>query len=190
MQPFVFSHRVIYKKKGLIIKVEKPVGNISPRELLDMYSPMIYRIAYSAVQNKADAEDITQNVFLKYITAEKSFNSEEHRKAWLLRVAVNCTKDYVKSAYYRRKTDMEDIPEPEIAAEDSFSKSDDAQVLRDALRQLPEKYRIPIHLFYYEDMTVSEISAVTKTKETTVKSQLSRGRDMLKNILKEAKYEF
>lgn len=167
---------------------KQPAEDISAKELLDMYSPMIYRIAYSAVRNKADAEDITQNVFLKYITAGKSFNSEEHRKAWLLRVAVNCTKDYVKSAYYRRRTDSEKLPE--TAAPDQYFKSEDTEELSRALQQLPEKYRVPIHLFYYEDMTVSEISAVTKTKESTVKSQLSRGRDMLRNILKEGtRYE-
>lgn len=167
---------------------KQPAEDISAKELLDMYSPMIYRIAYSAVRNKADAEDITQNVFLKYITAGKSFNSEEHRKAWLLRVVVNCTKDYVKSAYYRRRTDLEKLPE--TAVPDQCLKSEDTEELSRALQQLPEKYRVPIHLFYYEDMTVSEISAVTKTKESTVKSQLSRGRDMLRNILKEGtRYE-
>lgn len=173
-------------------KVEKPTGEISARELVDIYSPMIYRIAYSAVQNKTDAEDITQNVFLKYITADKSFNSEEHRKAWLLRVAINCTRDYVKSAYYKhykRSTDMEGLTES-AGITDQYLKAEDAEALCEALRQLPEKYRIPIHLFYYEDMTVAEISAVTKTKESTVKSQLSRGRDMLRNILKEVRYEF
>lgn len=161
--------------------------DISARELLDMYSPMIYRIAYSAVQNKADAEDITQNVFLKYITANKSFNGEEHRKAWLIRVAVNCTKDYVKSSYYKRRTDMESLPEADGA--NPYIQSENKEELRLALRQLPEKYRVPIHLFYYEDMTTSEISAVTGIKESTVKSQLSRGREMLRNILKEVQYE-
>ncbi|MCM1299492.1 MAG: sigma-70 family RNA polymerase sigma factor [Firmicutes bacterium] len=170
--------------------MKKSAGDVSAEELLQMYSSMIYRVAYAAVQNTADAEDITQNVFLKYITADKSFNSEEHRKAWLLRVTVNCVKDFVKSAYYRRRTDMEKLPET-ADADETFKaeEAEEAEALRSALQQLPEKYRVPIHLFYYEDMTVAEISAVTKTKEATVKSQLSRGREMLRNILKEVRYE-
>ena len=65
--------------------------DISAKRLLELYSDMIYRIAFARTQNKADSEDITQNVFLKYIDANKRFNGEEHRRAWLLRVAVNCT---------------------------------------------------------------------------------------------------
>ena len=160
---------------------KQPAEDISAKELLDMYSPMIYRIAYSAVRNKADAEDITQNVFLKYITAGKSFNSEEHRKAWLLRVVVNCTKDYVKSAYYRRRTDLEKLPE--TAVPDQCLKSEDTEELSRALQQLPEKYRVPIHLFYYEDMSIIQISGVLNIKESAVKTRLFRARKRLKTIL-------
>ena len=81
--------------------------DLSAKELLDMYSAMVYRIAYSRTQNKTDAEDITQNVFLKYISADKKWKDEEHRKAWLLRVAVNCTNDFVTSAHYRHTADTE-----------------------------------------------------------------------------------
>lgn len=166
---------------------KQPVGDISAGELLQIYSPMIYRIAYSAVQNRADAEDITQNVFLKYITANKSFNDEEHRKAWLIRVAVNCSKDLVKSAYYKRRSCPESLPD--TGQTDVYFKEEKSENLKKALQQLPEKYRVPIHLFYYEEMSVSQISRVTGIKEPTIKSQLSRGREMLKNILKEEDYE-
>lgn len=156
--------------------------DISAKRLLEMYSGMIYRIAFSRTQNKVDAEDITQNVFLKYINADKRFNDEEHRKAWLLRVAVNCTNDFVKSAYYRNRAELDEVPDAEVHIEEKSE-------VYYAVQSLPEKYRLAVHLFYYEDMSVAEISRLTKTKESTVKSQLSRARDMLREILKEAQYE-
>ena len=156
--------------------------DISAKRLLEMYSGMIYRIAFSRTQNKADAEDITQNVFLKYISADKRFNDEEHRKAWLLRVAVNCTNDFVKSAYYRNRAELDEVPDAEVHIEEKSE-------IYYAVQSLPEKYRLAVHFFYYEDMSVAEISRLMKTKESTVRSQLSRARDMLRKILKEAQYE-
>ncbi len=155
--------------------------DLSAKELLDMYSAMVYRIAYSRTQNKTDAEDITQNVFLKYISADKKWKDEEHRKAWLLRVAVNCTNDFVTSAHYRHTADTE---LPGGGTEGSYEIEEKSEVYY-AVQSLPEKYRIPIHLFYYEDMSIAEIAKITGEKQSTVRSQLSRARDMLKKILKE-----
>ncbi len=152
------------------------------KELLEMYSSTIYRIAYSHTHNKADAEDITQNVFLKYISADKKWRSEEHRKAWLIRVAVNCTNDFVTSAHYRHRADAEQLPEN---GKDGLCEIEEKSSVYYAVQSLPEKYRIPIHLFYYEDMSIAEIAAATAIKEATVKSQLSRARDMLRKILNE-----
>lgn len=156
--------------------------DLPAKELLNMYSLMIYRIAYSRTQNKTDAEDITQNVFLKYISADKKWNDEEHRKAWLIRVAVNCTNDFVNSAHNRHKADFEEISEKSV---EFSSEIEEKSEIYYAVQSLPDKYRIPIHLFYYENMSIAEITEVTATKETTVKSQLSRARNMLRKILKE-----
>ena len=153
-------------------------------KLLEMYSDTVYRIAFARTQNHTDAEDITQNVFLKYITANKEFSSEEHRKAWILRVAINCANDFVKSAHYRHRSDIELGQLPERGAEQTYDLGEKSE-LADAVRSLPEKYRIPIHLFYYEDMSIAQIAAITMQKEATVRSQLSRARDMLREILKE-----
>ena len=155
--------------------------DLPAKELLDMYSAMVYRIAYSRTQNKTDAEDITQNVFLKYISADKKWKDEEHRKAWLLRVAVNCTNDFVTSAHYRHTADTE---LPDDGMEGSYEIEEKSEVYY-AVQSLPEKYRIPIHLFYYEDMSIAEIAKITGEKQSTVRSQLTRARDMLKKILKE-----
>lgn len=156
--------------------------DIPAKKLLEMYSGMIYRLAYLRTQNQADAEDITQEVFLKYITAGKKFNDEEHRKAWLLRVAMNCTNSFVTSAHYRHRASLEEVP---VEITEITEKSE----VYYAVQRLPDKYRISIHLFYYEDLSIAEISAITKTKESTVKSHLSRARDMLRNILKEEQNE-
>lgn len=152
------------------------------KELLEMYSGTVYRIAYARTRNRQDAEDITQNVFLKYISANKQFDSEEHRKAWLLRVAVNCTNDFVKSAHYRHRADHDELPENSV--EQSYELEEKSEVWY-AVQALPEKYRIPIHLFYYEDMSTAQIAAITNERESTVRSQLTRARKMLKEILKE-----
>lgn len=152
------------------------------KKLLEMYSDTVFRIAYARTQNQTDAEDITQNVFLKYIGANKKFGSEEHRKAWILRVAVNCANDFVKSAHYRHRADIEQLPEE--ACEPSYELEEKSEVYY-AVQSLPEKYRMPIHLFYYEDMSIAQIAAILREKESTVRSQLSRARDMIREILKE-----
>ena len=156
--------------------------DLPAKKLLEMQSGTVYRIAYARTRNRQDAEDITQNVFLKYVCTNKRFKSEEHRKAWILRVAVNCTNDFVKSAHYRRKADLDEIPEE--SEELSYELEEKSEVYY-AVQSLPEKYWIPIHLFYYEDMSIAQIAAITKEKQSTVKSQLSRARSMLKEILKE-----
>lgn len=156
--------------------------DLPAKELLEMYSDTVYRIAYSRTQNRSDAEDITQDVFLKYISSDKKWRDEEHRKAWLIRVAVNCSKDFMKSAHKRYTADIGELPEK--AADESYEIEEKSEIYY-AVKSLPEKYRIPIHLFYYEDMPIAAIAKVTGTKESTVRSQLSRARDMLKKILKE-----
>ena len=152
------------------------------KKLLEMYSDTVYRIAFARTQNHADAEDITQNVFLKYVSANKEFSSEEHRKAWILRVAVNCANDFVKSAHYRHRGDGEQYPEQGV--EQSYDLEEKSE-LSCAVQSLPEKYRIPRHLFYEEDRSIAQIAAITMQRESTVRSQLSRARDMLREILKE-----
>lgn len=163
--------------------MEKFQQDLPAKQLLEMYSDTVFRIAYARTQNHADAEDITQNVFLKYIGANKKFSNEEHRKAWILRVAVNCANDFVKSAHYRHRADIEQYPEQGV--EPSYELEEKSEVYY-AVQSLPEKYRVPIHLFYYEDMSIAQIAAVTKQKEATVRSQLTRARDMLREILKES----
>lgn len=154
---------------------------LTAEELVQKYSAMIYRLAYSRLGNEADAEDITQEVLIKYIRANKTFHDEDHRRMWILRVTVNAIKSLATSAWRRHTTALEDAEE--------ISYSDEKPLgMREAVEKLPEKYRIPIHLFYFEDLPIKQIAAVLGSTEGTVKSLLSRGRAKLKEMLEEDEY--
>lgn len=150
-------------------------------QLVEMYASMIYCIAYTRMQNVADAEDITQEVLLKYLKTGKTFRDEEHRKMWLIRVTVNTIKSSLTSAWRRHTVALDDVTEPSYEAAD-------LPVLQEKVEKLPERYRLPMFLYYYEELSVKEIAHVTKSTEGTVKSLLSRGRKMLRDELKEDGY--
>jgi RNA polymerase sigma-70 factor (ECF subfamily) len=143
-------------------------------DVLGKHSDMVLRIARSHTKNETDAEDIFQDVFIRLMRSNKKFVSEEHLKAWLIRVTVNCSKSLLTSAWFRRTIGLEDevaVNPPQI------------NEIYDSVLRLPFKYRTAIHLHYYEDMTVAKIAIVLGTKENTIKSQLHRGRELLKNEL-------
>ena len=156
-------------------------SQLSAEELVNRYSAMIYRLAYARLGNRYDAEDITQEVMLKYIRANKSFRDDEHRKAWLLKVTVNAVKSFVSSAYNRHREEIE-------KAENVSYEMDEPTGVAEAVAQLPEKYRTVIHLFYFEELSVKQIAKITGATEGTVKSQLTRGRDKLRQIMEEGQY--
>lgn len=155
---------------------------LSVEELIAEYSPVIYRIAFARLNNVPDAEDITQEVLIKYIKSDMKFNDEDHRRKWLIRVTVNAVNSLVTGSWNKRTVPLDEVC-------DSYTEDcTDALDIQEALCRLPEKYRIPIHLFYFEDMTISQIAEVTDSTEGTVKSLLSRGRNKLKEMLKEDDY--
>ncbi len=162
-------------------------------DVMKFYMPMVYRIAFSRLGSPHEAEDITQEVFLKYFRADITYNDEEHRKAWLIRCAINCTKTLVTSAWYRHRASDEGLENMEENGDIPGSDGDIENIERknavmSAVMKLPEKYRTVIHLFYFEDMSVAQISKATGIREATVKSQLSRARDMLEPMLKEVDF--
>ena len=162
-------------------------------QVMEFYMPMVYRIAFSRLGSANDAEDITQDVFLKYYRADLTYNDEEHRKAWLIRCAINCTKTLVTSAWFRHRASDEGLDNMEengdIPGDDSsIERIEQKNAVMSAVMKLPDKYRIVIHLFYFEDMSVAQISKATGIREATVKSQLSRARDMLRPMLKEVDF--
>lgn len=159
-------------------------------EVMEFYMPMVYRIAFTRLGNREDAEDITQNVFLKYYKTNCAYDSEEHRKAWLIRCAVNCANSFAGSAWFRHRASAEgmDNMSEEDSPADYTDELDNKSAVMQAVMRLPEKYRLVIHLFYFEDMPIADISKMTKIRENTVRSQLSRARDMLKSMLKEVDF--
>ncbi len=144
------------------------------------YFSMVYKLALNQTKNKELADDVVQEVFLRYIQKDIEFESEEHIKAWLLRVTINCSKNVFQDSWFKKTEGFSfDIP---------FEHEEKSDVYYMTL-ELPQKYRSVIHLFYYEDMSVSEISKCLGQKENTVKSLLRRARLMLKEKL-EGGYDF
>lgn len=139
------------------------------------YADLVYRLAFSQTQNKHDADDVFQEVFLRYMKEKSAFVSEEHKKAWLIRVTVNCSKKLRGSAWFRRTVALD---------ENIASEQPQENEICSALQQLPQKYRTVIHLFYYEDMPVAKISEVLGMKESAVRTQLTRARNLLRTKLK------
>ena len=146
--------------------------------ILDKYGNSILRLAYSYLHNMSDAEDMLQDVLIQYIKAAPAFESGEHEKAWLLRVTANLSKNKIK---YNKLRETDELME-ELVAE----KKEDLSFVWEAVKMLPEKYAEVVHLFYEEGLSTKEIAEVLDRKEATVRSDLLRGRERLKTILKEA----
>lgn len=146
------------------------------RRLVNTYSDMILRISYQYLKQTYDAEDICQTVFLKYITNNMSFDSLEHEKAWMIRTAINACKDHVKSAWFKQTVALENaavIAAPSVP--DTW--------LLDTMKSLPEKYRISLYLYYYEDYSAREIADVLGVRESAVGQYLARGRRKLRSVI-------
>lgn len=141
------------------------------KSMIDKYSNMIYRLALTRTKTKENSEDVYQEVFLRLSKKLPQFESEEHEKAWLIRVTINCSKNLLNSKFLKNKTELND----EIVFE-----TKERHKIYYAVQELPLKYRTIIYLYYYENYKINEISKILKMKENTVKSQLARARERLK----------
>jgi RNA polymerase sigma factor, sigma-70 family len=149
------------------------------QELATLYQSNLFAVAFNICKNAQDAEDIVQDTFVQYYTTRKEFESAQHIRAWLIRVAVNKAKNVTRTFWRRNKVSIEDYMETLIF------ETPEAENLFETVMHLPEKYRIVIHLYYYEDYAVREIADILKLSESNVKIRLSRGRALLKEALKE-----
>lgn len=155
--------------------------NMDAEKVIEACSDMVYRLAYARTGSKQDADDVYQEVFLRYLKKRPRFESEEHRKAWMLRVTINCTNSFLSSRWRKNRTELpEDLPFMDRRQQD----------LHMELQRLPVKYRDVIHLFYYEELSVEEIGRALRRKPSTVRTQLTRAREMLRRFMKEEDYEF
>ncbi len=152
--------------------------DVTAKKLMtEKYFNTVYRLALAHTKDKNHADDVTQDVFLKFFKTDKAFDSEEHIKAWLIRVTLNCSKDIFLNSWFKKTEPLTEAADRPVF--DTQEKSD----IYYAVLELPNKYKAAIHLFYYEDYSVSEIAKILEIKESTVKSQLHRGREMLKQKL-------
>ena len=154
------------------------MGQLSKEEVFALavqrYSDTVFRAALHNCSCTADAEDVVQDVFEKLLQYKGRFESEEHLKAWLLRVAINCAKN-AGSSFWRRKT----VPLEDYMDTLEFPTGESRELFA-AVMALPEKYRLVIHLHYYEDESVAQIARLLNLTESNVKVRLSRGRGMLR----------
>ena len=148
--------------------------NESICRIVDQYSRMLQKLALTRLP-PADAEDVVQEVFLKLMTAHPHFRDEGHEKAWLIRATLNRASD-VRMAAERNNLPLDEV---ELPAQE------DVPQLLSAVQALPSKYSAVIHLFYYEGYSIKEISEILKLPASTVGTRLSRGREKLKELLKE-----
>ena len=155
-------------------------------KLIEQYQKHIFAAAFSVCQNIADADDVVQDTFLKYHSSKKEFSSNEHIKAWLLRVAIKKAKDHTRSFWKKNTISIEELM---MASPDNeelpLTQKDEGKEILEEVMKLPTKYRIVIHLFYYEDYSVEEIAKVLGLSVSNVKTRLSRARNMLKNEMLE-----
>lgn len=143
---------------------------------VEEYSSTVVKTAFSYLKNITDAEDITQEVFLTLMQNDMEFESNDHLKAWLIRVAINKCKNYLKSSWFKSINPiLGDIP---------YLPKKENEVLSVVL-SLKVKYRIPVHLYYYEGYSIKEIAKIMEIPESTVGTRLSRARKILKDMLGE-----
>ena len=144
---------------------------------VDLYGDTVRRICMIHLKNKADTEDIFQNVFLKYVLRTAPFDSPEHEKAWIIRVTANACKDLLRSFFRSRTVSLD------VLIETPREMPEDHSDILEAVLALPEKYKDPIYLHYYEGYTAEEIGRILGKNTNTVYTLLTRARQMLKTRL-------
>ncbi|WP_300384152.1 sigma-70 family RNA polymerase sigma factor [Clostridium sp.] len=144
-------------------------------KIIEKYSTMVYKLAFARTRNEIDAEDIFQEVFLRYVKKKPLFESDEHEKAWFIRVTINCSKSLWKNIFKHNEILREKLIFEE--------KREEEDLLEEHLLKLPTDYRTVIHLFYYEDMRTSDIAKSLNKKESTIRMQLTRARRLLKDFM-------
>ena len=152
---------------------------IETETLMAKYKDNLFAVAFSVCKNGADADDVVQDTFIQYHTLNKQFDSEQHIRSWLIRVAINKAKN-IHYSFWRWTS----VPLKEYMETLTFE-TQEAEIIFEEVMKLPEKYRIVIHLFYYEDYTIREMAEVLKVTENNIKVRLTRGRKLLRVALQE-----
>ena len=154
-------------------------SDIEVAQAIERHADTVKRLCMIYLKNETDAEDIFQMVFLKYALHCAAFESPEHESAWMVRVTINACKDLLRSVFRRRT-----VPLDQVTGWTEITDSAHREVL-EAVLSLPEKYRVPIYLHYYEGYTAPEIGKLTHRNVNTVYTLLNRGKRMLKEVLED-----
>ena len=149
--------------------------------ILTRFGDSILRYAYTYLHNMSDAEEVLQDTLVQFLKTAPEFESENHEKAWLLRVAANLSKNRIR---YNKLRETDELNEELVAEEREY-----LSFVWEAVKSLPVKYREVIHLFYHEGYQTAQIAKVLGRNESTVRSDLRRGREKLKEVLK-GEYDF
>ena len=144
-------------------------------QTIEKYSNMVYRLAMARTRNIETSEDVYQEVFLRLARKMPEFESEEHKKAWLIRVTINCSKSILNSSFIKHRADLD---------ENLSFETPERHDIYYAVLNLPIKYRTVIHLYYYENYSIKEISKILKLNENSIKTRLSRARQKLEKTVK------
>lgn len=145
--------------------------------ILQEHGDMVYKVAFSQTKNHYNAEEVFQEVFLRLVKKSPKVKSKEHLKAWLIRVTINCSKNIFLSLHFKNKAELKEN------IEDTSWEQEKSDIYY-AIMELPKKYSVVIHLYYYEGYSIKEIGEILNKKEATVKTALHRGRKLLQNKLK------
>ena len=145
--------------------------------VMEAYADMVRRICFVHLKNRHDTEDVFQNVYMKYMLYEGSFESTEHERAWFVRVTINACTDWLRSLSCKKWIPLDAL------AEESATLDDSSKEILEVILKLPEKYRDVIYFFYYEEYTAVEIAKILGKKENTVYTWLSRAKDILREKL-------
>lgn len=146
-------------------------------EKYSLYSDLIFKLSMTYLGNKSDAEDITQDVFVKLFTTNQTFETPQHERYWIIRVTINACKNHLSTFWNKNTVGMETIQDT--------PQNDNYNEVNELLKNLPPKYKVVLYLYYYEDYSIEEISTVLKIGKSAVKMRLKRGREKLKIDLEE-----
>lgn len=158
--------------------------SLNTAQIIDLHKNMVYAIALTHTKNKVDADDVFQEVFLNYHRKHPIFTDDEHRKAWLIVTCINCAKQINTSSWQRRVVLTQGDPDTPTTEERFTFRTEEQDMVFTALQELPLKYRTVLHLFYFEDLSVAQISSVLGIEAGTVKVQLTRARAQMRDRLK------
>lgn len=171
-----------------IVGLETMVRELT-KQLVEEYADLIYRVSYTYLGSKADVEDICQEVFIKLIRRQETFESSDHERNWIIRVAINACKDLLRSRASHVMVDLDDAPElstphDNVEQESSFELPD---AVLPYVMKLPVTYREVIYLYYYEEQNIREIAHVLGCSQAAVSIRLSRARKKLRPMLEEVR---